>query len=34
VLTRLNDRRRNIMTVEDPIEYALDGIVSDMRVNA
>jgi len=26
VLTRLNDRQRNIMTVEDPIEYHLDGI--------
>jgi len=26
VLTRLNDRSRNIMTVEDPIEYYLDGI--------
>ena len=25
-LTRLNDRRRNIMTVEDPIEYELEGI--------
>ncbi len=25
-LTRLNDRSRNIMTVEDPIEYFLDGI--------
>ena len=25
-LTRLNDRRRNIMTVEDPIEYELDGV--------
>ncbi len=25
-LTRLNDRLRNIMTVEDPIEYYLDGI--------
>ena len=25
-LTRLNDRHRNIMTVEDPIEYELDGI--------
>ncbi|MFZ9709306.1 MAG: type II secretion system ATPase GspE [Steroidobacteraceae bacterium] len=25
-LTRLNDRTRNIMTVEDPIEYDLDGI--------
>ncbi|HFE38305.1 MAG TPA: type II secretion system protein GspE [Gammaproteobacteria bacterium] len=26
VLTRLNDRQRNIMTVEDPIEYYLDGV--------
>ncbi len=26
VLTRLNDKKRNIMTVEDPIEYYLDGI--------
>lgn len=26
MLTRLNDQRRNIMTVEDPIEYYLDGI--------
>jgi general secretion pathway protein E len=25
-LTRLNDRRRNIMTVEDPIEYELEGV--------
>lgn len=25
-LTRLNDRNRNIMTVEDPIEYELEGI--------
>src|SRR5690606_29777873 len=25
-LMRLNDRRRNILTVEDPIEYYLDGI--------
>jgi len=25
-LARLNDRRRNILTVEDPIEYDLDGI--------
>jgi general secretion pathway protein E len=25
-LTRLNNARRNIMTVEDPIEYYLDGI--------
>ncbi len=25
-LTRLNDRSRNILTVEDPIEYFLDGI--------
>lgn len=32
-LTRLNDRKRNIMTVEDPIEYALDG-VGQMQVNA
>ena len=32
-LTRLNDRSRNIMTVEDPIEYALDG-VGQMQVNA
>ncbi|HXH03067.1 MAG TPA: type II secretion system ATPase GspE, partial [Candidatus Competibacteraceae bacterium] len=31
-LTRLNDRRRNIMTVEDPIEYYLDGI-SQTQVN-
>jgi general secretion pathway protein E len=26
ILTRLNDRCRNILTVEDPIEYYLDGI--------
>ena len=25
-LTKLNDRQRNIMTVEDPFEYALDGV--------
>jgi general secretion pathway protein E len=25
-LTRLNDHKRNILTVEDPIEYYLDGI--------
>jgi len=25
-LSKLNDRRRNIMTVEDPIEYELEGI--------
>ncbi len=31
-LTRLNDRRRNIMTVEDPVEYYLDG-VSQTHVN-
>ncbi len=31
-LTRLNNRRRNIMTVEDPIEYYLDGI-SQTHVN-
>ncbi len=32
-LTRLNDRARNIMTVEDPIEYELDGI-AQTQVNA
>ncbi len=26
MLNQLNDRKRNIMTVEDPIEYYLDGI--------
>lgn len=31
-LLRLNDRLRNIMTVEDPIEYYLDGI-SQTHVN-
>jgi general secretion pathway protein E len=31
-LTRLNDRQRNIMTVEDPVEYYLDG-VSQTHVN-
>ena len=31
-LTRLNDRRRNIMTVEDPIEYELEG-VAQTQVN-
>jgi general secretion pathway protein E len=31
-LIRLNDRKRNIMTVEDPIEYYLDGI-SQTQVN-
>ncbi len=31
-LTRLNDRQRNIMTVEDPVEYYLDGI-SQTHVN-
>ncbi len=31
-LTRLNDARRNIMTVEDPIEYELEGI-SQTQVN-
>ncbi|HEV7227318.1 GspE/PulE family protein [Brevundimonas sp.] len=31
-LTELNDRRRNIMTVEDPVEYALEG-VGQMQVN-
>ena len=32
-LTRLTDRTRNIMTVEDPVEYALDG-VGQMQVNS
>ena len=32
-LTRLNDASRNILTVEDPIEYALDG-VGQTQVNA
>lgn len=32
VLMRLNDRIRNIMTVEDPVEYNLDG-VSQTNVN-
>src|SRR5690348_9561577 len=32
-LTRLNDRSRNIMTVEDPIEYYIDGI-GQTQVNA
>jgi general secretion pathway protein E len=35
-LSRLNDRSRNIMTVEDPIEYLLDGIAQtqvNMRVD-
>lgn len=32
-LTELNDRKRNIMTVEDPVEYALEG-VGQMQVNA
>jgi general secretion pathway protein E len=31
-LTRLNDTERNMMTVEDPIEYYLDGI-SQTQVN-
>ena len=31
-LSRLNDRKRNIMTVEDPIEYELEGI-GQMQVN-
>lgn len=31
-LTRLNDRRRNVMTVEDPIEYELPG-VAQTQVN-
>jgi general secretion pathway protein E len=32
-LNALNDRSRNILTVEDPIEYAVDGI-GQMQVNA
>ena len=32
MLNDLNDRKRNIMTVEDPIEYYLDGI-SQTQVN-
>jgi general secretion pathway protein E len=32
-LALLNDQSRNIMTVEDPVEYALDG-VSQTQVNA
>jgi len=32
-LDMLNDRQRNIMTVEDPIEYTMDGI-GQMQVNA
>lgn len=31
-LNRLNDRRSNIMTIEDPIEYELDG-VAQTQVN-
>ena len=31
-LDMLNDRQRNIMTVEDPIEYTMDG-VGQMQVN-
>ncbi len=31
-LDRLNDRRRNIMTVEDPVEYHIEGI-SQTQVN-
>jgi general secretion pathway protein E len=32
-LTSLNNRKRNIMTVEDPVEYHLDG-VSQTNVNS
>jgi general secretion pathway protein E len=32
-LARLNDKKRNIMTVEDPIEYYIDGI-GQTQVNA
>jgi len=33
VLNELNDRQRNIMTVEDPIEYYIDGI-AQTQVNS
>jgi general secretion pathway protein E len=33
VLSQLNDHKRNIMTVEDPVEYDLEGI-SQTNVNA
>jgi len=33
VLSQLNDNKRNIMTIEDPVEYDLDGI-SQTNVNA
>lgn len=33
ILSQLNDRRRNILTVEDPVEYELDGI-GQTQVNA
>lgn len=32
-LNALNDRKRNILTVEDPIEYSMDGI-GQIQVNA
>src|SRR5690606_40464146 len=32
-LAALNDGRRNILTVEDPVEYAIDG-VGQTQVNA
>lgn len=32
-LSRLNDAQRNIMTIEDPVEYNIDGI-SQTQVNA
>ncbi|MDO1558581.1 type II secretion system ATPase GspE [Brevundimonas sp. 2R-24] len=32
-LARLNDGRRNILTIEDPVEYAVDG-VGQTQVNA
>lgn len=32
-LARLNDQSRNILTIEDPVEYALDG-VGQTQVNA
>ena len=33
-LSRLNDGSRNILTVEDPVEYALDGIGQTQENNA
>jgi general secretion pathway protein E len=33
MLSRINDRRRNILTIEDPVEYQITGI-GQMQVNA